>query len=218
MDLVDRRRVGDFLVVAGADLRVGDLAGDLASRPARCAGRARAGIPCGAGNRGSCRGPSADRLCGQQPDLDDRRHCRGAALLRRQAARTAGRDRSSASSRSASVIGWPLMVARRSRAAAAARPAPARGAGCAASSAQPAAAPSRRRRQLRNRRAARAAEQGEAHRRVSGRVGIRMEICRANGRFPRRCERRCNVDIGSAPSYLSFDFASRSDFRALFDC
>jgi hypothetical protein len=41
-----------------------------------------------------------------------------------------------------------------------------------------------------------------------------MEICRANGRFLRRCERRRNVDIGSAPSYLSFDFASRSDFRA----
>jgi hypothetical protein len=33
-----------------------------------------------------------------------------------------------------------------------------------------------------------------------------------NGGFPRRCERCCNVDIGSAPSYLSFDLASRSDF------
>jgi hypothetical protein len=41
-----------------------------------------------------------------------------------------------------------------------------------------------------------------------------MKICRANGRFLRRCARRRNVDIGSAPSYLSFDFASRSDFRA----
>jgi hypothetical protein len=41
-----------------------------------------------------------------------------------------------------------------------------------------------------------------------------MEKCHANGRFPRRREHRRNVDIGSAPSYLSFDFASRSDFRA----
>ena len=53
------------------------------------------------------------------------------------------------------------------------------------------------------------------HRKVSGRVGICIGICRGNGRFRRRCERCCNVDIGSAPSYLSFVFASRTDFWRL---
>ena len=84
MDLVDRRRVGDFLVVAGADFRVGDLAGDfgLDQRAVQRALAQEFDAPLEFGRLVEAVG---DRLCGEQPDLDDRRHRRGAALLRRQA-------------------------------------------------------------------------------------------------------------------------------------
>ena len=83
MDLVDRRRVRDFLVVAGADLGIGDLAGDF-------------GLRLGAVQRALAQEFDAALeirrlvdalgagLRGEQPDVDDRRHGGAAALLGRQ--------------------------------------------------------------------------------------------------------------------------------------
>ena len=83
MHLVDRRRVGDLLVVAGADLRVGDLAGDLVldQRAVQRALAQESHAPLEFRRLVEALGL---RLGGKQPDLDDRRQRRGAALLGRQ--------------------------------------------------------------------------------------------------------------------------------------
>ena len=103
--------VGHLLVVAGADLGVGDLVGDIAPRSRRCAGRARARNSMRPLEVGVLSSLSALGLVGEQPDVDDRRQARRRGAGRRAAARIAGRGRSSASSRSASVIGSPSIVA-----------------------------------------------------------------------------------------------------------
>ena len=118
----------------------------------------------------------------------------------------------SASSRSASVTGWPSIVASTVSGAGVAAGA---GAGAGASSARPAAAPNSDKGGDCQHADKLAAQQVGTHRRVSGGVGICIGIRRGNGRIRRRCERCCNVDIGSAPSYLSFVFASRTDFWRL---
>ncbi len=110
MHLVDRRRVGHLLVVAGADLRVGDLGGDLPVDQLRCAARAAAGIPCAAGNPASLSRPlatafAASSLISMIADRAAARRCSAGS-------RANCWSRSpSASSRSASVTGWPLIVA-----------------------------------------------------------------------------------------------------------
>ena len=83
MHFVDRRRVRHLLVVAGADLRVGDLAGHL-GLDQRAVQRALAqefDPPLEVRRLVEALGGG---LFGEQPDLDDRRHGGGAALLGRQ--------------------------------------------------------------------------------------------------------------------------------------
>lgn len=83
LDLVDRRRVGDFLV-AGADLLVGDLLGDFGVDQCAVQRASAAEVHAALEFRASCPAPPPGRLAGQQPDLDDGRKGRGAAYFRRQ--------------------------------------------------------------------------------------------------------------------------------------
>ena len=210
MHFVDRRRVGHLLIVAGADLLVGDLGGDLGGDQLAMQRTLpqEFDLPL---ERRLLVDAGGYRLCGEQPDLDDRRHGGGAALLGRQArellVEIAERELEVGLGDRLAIDRGKYGVGRGRRGrrgrwgrcilgTAGSRSQQDKGGDCQHADKL-------------------AAQQVRTHRRVSGGVGICIGIDRGNGRIRRRCGRRCNVDIGSAPSYLSFVFASRTDFWRL---